>query len=125
MRPAARGAASDHRRASAVSGGRGHDAAGHQGGPAARVHPRRGRRPAGSGPAPARNPAGQQAAAKVSEIDAKIADLLTIRRTLLAALDAGCDDLVTCAGSPNCPLPFAELAAGEPPRPTVQSDASG
>jgi MerR family mercuric resistance operon transcriptional regulator len=67
----------------------------------------------------------QQAAAKVSEIDAKIADLLTIRRTLLAALDAGCDDLVTCAGSPNCPLPFAELAAGEPPRPIVQSDASG
>jgi hypothetical protein len=52
-------------------------------------------------------------------------DLLTIRRTLLAALDAGCDDLVTCAGSPNCPLPFVELAADEPSRPTVQPDASG
>ena len=52
-------------------------------------------------------------------------DLLTIRRTLLAALDAGCDDLVTCAGSPDCPLPFVELAADEPSRPTVQPDASG
>jgi MerR family mercuric resistance operon transcriptional regulator len=51
-----------------------------------------------------------QAAAKLSEIDARIADLQTIRQTLAAALDAGCDDLAACAANPDCPLPFAELA---------------
>ena len=38
----------------------------------------------------------------------KIADLTTIRDTLRAALDAGCDDLETCAGHDHCPLPFDE-----------------
>jgi DNA-binding transcriptional MerR regulator len=52
----------------------------------------------------------RQAAAKLSEIDARIADLHTIRATLASALEAGCDDLATCADSPDCPLPFAELA---------------
>ncbi len=56
-----------------------------------------------------------QAAAKLSEIDARIADLRTIRATLVAALEAGCDDLATCADSPGCPLPLAELAADDPP----------
>jgi DNA-binding transcriptional MerR regulator len=51
-----------------------------------------------------------RAAAKLAEIDARIADLNVIRATLLAALDAGCDDLVACAASPCCPLPFVELA---------------
>lgn len=51
-----------------------------------------------------------RAAAKIAEIDAKIADLGVIRSTLLAALDAGCDDLVACAASSCCPLPFADLA---------------
>jgi len=46
---------------------------------------------------------------KLVEVEARIADLGTIRATLLAALDAGCDDLATCATSPGCPLPFAEL----------------
>jgi MerR family transcriptional regulator, mercuric resistance operon regulatory protein len=50
------------------------------------------------------------AAAKLVEIEARIADLQTIRQTLLAALDAGCDDLAACAACPDCPLPFAELA---------------
>ncbi|MEU8194400.1 hypothetical protein AB0C10_11540 [Microbispora amethystogenes] len=36
-----------------------------------------------------------------------------IRQTLVQALDAGCDDLVACAGSPCCPLPFSEPAEGE------------
>jgi hypothetical protein len=42
------------------------------------------------------------------------------RRGLLAALDAGCDDLSACASSPHCPLPFAELAeAGRPGGPSA------
>ena len=32
--------------------------------------------------------------------------------TLREALDVGCSDLMTCAHSPCCPLPFAELADG-------------
>jgi hypothetical protein len=43
-------------------------------------------------------------------VDSRIADLTVIRQTLTAALDAGCDDLVACAASACCPLPFAELA---------------
>ena len=51
----------------------------------------------------------QRAAAKLAEVEAKIADLGAIAGTLQAALDAGCDDLMNCAGQPQCPLPFAEL----------------
>jgi MerR family mercuric resistance operon transcriptional regulator len=60
----------------------------------------------------------RQAEVKLAEIDARIADLQTIRQTLAAAVAAGCDDLATCAASPDCPLPFVELAGerlgGEP-----------
>lgn len=56
-----------------------------------------------------------RAKGKLAEVEAKIADLGIIRDTLLAALSAGCDDLITCAGTPNCPLPFADLV--EDPRP--------
>jgi MerR family mercuric resistance operon transcriptional regulator len=52
-----------------------------------------------------------RATGKLAEVEAKIADLELIRHTLLAALTAGCDDLITCADSPECPLPFPE-----PPR---------
>jgi DNA-binding transcriptional MerR regulator len=51
--------------------------------------------------------------AKLAEVEARIADLTTIRTTLVAALDAGCDDLAACAAAPGCPLPFADLAKGE------------
>lgn len=51
-----------------------------------------------------------RATTKLAEVEARIADLTVIRATLLAALDAGCEDLVACAGNPCCPLPFAELA---------------
>ncbi|WP_436771426.1 MerR family transcriptional regulator [Yinghuangia sp. YIM S09857] len=63
----------------------------------------------GAGP---RTAAGLQkrAAAKLAEIDARIADLHTIRTALVDAVDAGCDDLTACATSPHCPLPFADLA---------------
>ena len=47
---------------------------------------------------------------KLAEIEAKIADLTVIRDTLRDAARAGCQDLHTCARTPNCPLPFTELA---------------
>jgi MerR family mercuric resistance operon transcriptional regulator len=46
-------------------------------------------------------------AAKLSEVEAAIADLTAVRDTLRAAVDAGCDDLAVCAATPRCPLPFA------------------
>jgi hypothetical protein len=47
---------------------------------------------------------------KLAEVEARIADLTVIRDTLHAALEAGCDDLIACAHSPQCPLPFTDLA---------------
>ncbi|WP_344396498.1 MerR family DNA-binding protein [Streptomyces vastus] len=52
----------------------------------------------------------EQVAAKLAEVDAKIADLTTIRTALAAAVDAGCDDLTVCASSSCCPIPFTDLA---------------
>ena len=52
------------------------------------------------------------AQAKLAEVEAKIADLHVIAATLRAAIQAGCDDLVTCAGQPCCPIPFDAIAAG-------------
>ncbi|MEU0679952.1 MerR family transcriptional regulator [Streptomyces albogriseolus] len=52
----------------------------------------------------------QRAREKLAEVEAKIADLTTIRATLAAALDAGCDDLTACSASPCCPIPFTGLA---------------
>ena len=52
----------------------------------------------------------QRAVAKLAEVDAKVADLTTIRTTLAAAVEAGCDDLAVCAESACCPIPFTDLA---------------
>jgi MerR family mercuric resistance operon transcriptional regulator len=52
----------------------------------------------------------QHAAAKLAEVEARIADLSVIADTLRAALDAGCADLVECAQHPDCPLPLSDLA---------------
>ncbi len=52
----------------------------------------------------------ERAAAKLAEIDVKITDLTTIRAALVAAVEAGCDDLTVCAASPCCPIPFTGLA---------------
>lgn len=69
-----------------------------------------------------RRPAGLQArlAAKLAEVDQRIADLGVIRSTLHEALAAGCDDLFECADSDRCPIPFASLASASTP-PTVLS----
>ncbi|MEU1684941.1 MerR family transcriptional regulator [Micromonospora sp. NPDC005707] len=53
-----------------------------------------------------------RATEKLAEVERKMADLTVIRDTLRAAISAGCDDLVACAGSACCPLPFTELAEG-------------
>lgn len=47
-----------------------------------------------------------RAQGKIAEIDRKIHHLTVIRESLQQAVDAGCDDLIACAGSPCCPLPF-------------------
>ena len=59
-----------------------------------------------------RRPAGLQALAKhkLVEVEARIADLVTIRDRLVAAMDAGCDDLTECAGTEGCPIPFGPIA---------------
>nr|BFE50901.1 Zn(2+)-responsive transcriptional regulator [Saccharothrix mutabilis subsp. capreolus] len=58
-----------------------------------------------------------KAAAKLAEVEAKIADLTTMSNTLREAVDAGCDDLIACAHSPRCPLPFNEPADPALPSP--------
>jgi MerR family mercuric resistance operon transcriptional regulator len=47
-----------------------------------------------------------RAAQKLSEVDAKLAELTAVRDTLRAALAAGCDDLLVCSEIPTCPVPF-------------------
>ena len=49
--------------------------------------------------------------AKLAEVEQKIADLQVIRDSLIAARDAGCDDLVQCAESQCCPIPFVQIGA--------------
>jgi MerR family mercuric resistance operon transcriptional regulator len=64
-------------------------------------------RPRGSGGPGLRS----RAQAKLADIEQRIADLMSIRDTLRAALAAGCDDLLACSRDSGCPLPFAGLAA--------------
>ena len=63
----------------------------------------------------------QRAREKLLEVEARIADLQTIRDTLVAALDAGCDDLVECAGNDCCPIPFATISS----RPASEATRDG
>jgi DNA-binding transcriptional MerR regulator len=51
-----------------------------------------------------------RAQAKIAEIDARIAGLTAIRWALTAIVNASCDSLTDCT-CPDCPLPFADLAA--------------
>jgi DNA-binding transcriptional MerR regulator len=53
-----------------------------------------------------------RAQAKLTEVETKIADLEVVADTLRAAIEAGCDDLVQCAGNSCCPIPFATI--GQP-----------
>lgn len=47
-----------------------------------------------------------RAEAKLTEVEARIADLRVIAGTLRTAVDAGCEDLADCAADPSCPIPF-------------------
>lgn len=58
-----------------------------------------------------------RASEKLGEVESRIADLQEMRGTLKAAIDAGCDDIVQCAGSDSCPLPFEAVA-----RPTTRRE---
>lgn len=51
----------------------------------------------------------ERAAAKLVEVEQKIADLEVIKASLQRAMDAGCDDLITCAGNECCPIPFGDV----------------
>lgn len=51
-----------------------------------------------------------RAAAKLADVEAKLADLSVIRDTLRTALAAGCDDLIACSHTPSCPIPLSDLA---------------
>ncbi|GAA1370025.1 MerR family transcriptional regulator [Catellatospora chokoriensis] len=55
----------------------------------------------------------KRAATKLVEIETRIADLQTIAASLRIALDAGCDDLATCATTDCCPIPLAGLDHGD------------
>jgi MerR family mercuric resistance operon transcriptional regulator len=57
----------------------------------------------------------ERAKTKLAEIEAKITDLRVIAGTLRATIDAGCNDLVACAGDDCCPIPFSSIA--QPARP--------
>ena len=57
-----------------------------------------------------------RAARKLAEIESRIADLHVIAAGLRGALDAGCDDLTTCATTPCCPLPEAASTVDIPAR---------
>jgi MerR family mercuric resistance operon transcriptional regulator len=48
----------------------------------------------------------ERAVAKIAEIDARIADLATIRETLSQVVAARCDSLTNCTCD-DCPVPFA------------------
>lgn len=50
-----------------------------------------------------------RAAAKLDEIDAELVELTAVRDALRAALAAGCDDLIACSESPECPVPFTDI----------------
>ncbi|WP_152360517.1 MerR family transcriptional regulator [Microlunatus speluncae] len=52
----------------------------------------------------------QRAEEKLIDVELRIADLQRIAQMLRDAIDAGCADLIECAATPGCPLPFAELA---------------
>jgi DNA-binding transcriptional MerR regulator len=51
----------------------------------------------------------QRAREKLVEVEERIADLVAIRDNLTVALDAGCDDLLACASSACCPIPFLAI----------------
>ncbi|MCA2212900.1 MerR family transcriptional regulator [Jidongwangia harbinensis] len=54
----------------------------------------------------------QRAIAKISEIEARIADLEAIRSALYQVVEARCDSLTHCTCA-DCPVPFLTIASSE------------
>lgn len=59
----------------------------------------------------------QRAIDKISEIDAKIADLTVIRGALAQVVEARCDSLTNCTCT-DCPIPFVTIGAHPDEDPT-------
>ncbi|MFI0451857.1 MerR family transcriptional regulator [Actinomadura sp. 6N118] len=57
---------------------------------------------------------GERARMKLIEVEQRIADLRVIGAALSQTIDAGCTDLMECATTQCCPLPFADLARPDP-----------
>jgi len=60
--------------------------------------------------------------ARLAEVESSIAGLQLVATTLRATLEAGCTDLIECAGQPRCPAPFQ---APSPAKIAVTTTASG
>lgn len=60
----------------------------------------------GRGASADKNVLAERARAKLGEVEQRITDLQVIRSALLQTIDAGCADLMECAGAQCCPLPF-------------------
>jgi hypothetical protein len=45
-----------------------------------------------------------------AEIDARMDDFASHPRPLVSVMEVGCDDLMVCATTRDCPLPFTEIA---------------
>ncbi|GLL03766.1 MerR family transcriptional regulator [Dactylosporangium matsuzakiense] len=56
----------------------------------------------------------QRALNKITEIDAKIADLTAIRGSLTEVVDARCDSLTHCTCA-DCPIPFLTIGTTDNP----------
>lgn len=52
------------------------------------------------------SPLANRLSAKLTEVESTIAELQLAAANLRAALEAGCVDLIECAGVPRCPVPF-------------------
>ncbi|WP_026927152.1 MerR family transcriptional regulator [Granulicoccus phenolivorans] len=59
----------------------------------------------------------ERARQRLTDVEARIAELELIAQTLREAIAVGCDDLIECAAVPGCPLPFARLADSAEPAP--------
>jgi len=55
----------------------------------------------------------ERAIGKIAEIDQKIADLATIRASLIEVVDARCDSLTNCTCT-DCPMPYLTIGTTRP-----------
>jgi len=71
-----------------------------------------------------RGSGGVRVGEELAEVEERIADLVTIRENLTAALDAGRDDLVACASADCCPIPLVDITT-RPTDVSVHSSVGG